>query len=51
MRSGQRASVADFLKLNVNSHVIYYRERATVIRVVRILHPKQDAERHLPRAR
>ncbi len=48
---GQRASVRGFLRLKVRSHVIYYRERPSVIRVVRILHPKQDLDTQLSRRR
>ncbi len=48
---GQRAPVRGFFRLKVRSHVIYYRERPSVIRVVRILHSKQDVETQLSRRR
>jgi len=36
-----------YLKYRVESHSIYYRLEDTILIVVRILHTKMDAERHL----
>ena len=38
-----------YRRLQVGSHVAFYRESGREVTIVRILHPKQDAERHLPR--
>jgi len=38
---------AGYLKYRVESHLIYYRLEDAGIVVVRILHTKMDAERHL----
>ena len=34
-------------KLNVNSHVIFYKHNENLIDVIRILHQQQDFSRHL----
>lgn len=36
-----------YLKFPAGSHMIYFRERGDRLEVVRILHGKQDTERHL----
>ena len=36
-----------YLKCTCGEHVIFYRDRGERIEVIRILHQKQDAERHL----
>ncbi len=35
------------LKLNVNSHVVFYKHNESIIEVIRILHQQQDFSRHL----
>ena len=46
--SGETISTAvgkrDFRKVRVRSHVIYFRENETAVRVVRVLHGSMDAE-------
>ncbi len=47
-RRGQRATVRQgYMKCRVALHFIYYREDASDLVVIRILHGKMDAERHL----
>ena len=41
--------ISDFRLKAVGSHVIYLLESDNAITVVRILHDRMDAERHLPR--
>ncbi len=36
-----------YLKYPTGSHVIYFRDRADRLEIVRVLHSAQDAERHL----
>lgn len=44
---GRKADVADYLKLLVGAHVIYFRPDGDVIQIVRVLHAAMDAERRL----
>lgn len=37
----------NYLKVTTGSHVIYYRENGDRLEIIRILHAKQDVERHL----
>lgn len=47
-KRGRAADVRPgYLKLTAGSHIIYYREHADRIEVIRILHVRQDSERHL----
>lgn len=48
-RIGHAAPVGDYLVLRVQSHMIYYRMTRARVRVVRILHVRQDAESALGR--
>ena len=41
--------ISDYRLKTVGSHVIYLRESDDALIVVRILHDRMDAERHLPR--
>lgn len=36
------------MKQSVGSHMIYYRDHANRIEIIRILHQKQDVSRNLP---
>lgn len=36
-----------YLKARAGSHLIYFRMTATDLEIIRILHGKQDVERHL----
>ncbi|MEG3180051.1 type II toxin-antitoxin system RelE/ParE family toxin [Sphingomonas sp. LT1P40] len=36
-----------YLKLTTGSHIVYFRERGDRLEIVRILHVRQDSERHL----
>lgn len=38
---------AGYLKIITGSHVVYYRDQDDRIEVIRILHGRQDVERHL----
>jgi plasmid stabilization system protein ParE len=40
-------SWAGFLTYSAGLHVIYFRDRGDQLEVIRVLHQKQDAERHL----
>jgi toxin ParE1/3/4 len=47
-RIGQKCDVRDgYFKIPVGAHVIYYRQSANAIEVVRILHGRMDVNRHL----
>ena len=51
-KDGVRGKTCDYikvnlLKLNVNSHVIFYKHNDNLIEVIRILHQQQDFSRHL----
>lgn len=37
-----------YRKYNAGSHVIFYRQIAASVEIVRILHSRMDTERHLP---
>lgn len=36
-----------YLKLSVGSHMIYFRDDGDRLKIMRVLHNKQDVERHL----
>ena len=36
-----------YRKIGVGSHVMYYRERASALEIVRILHRRMDVSRHI----
>ena len=38
---------AGYRKVAVGSHVVYFRERADTLEVIRILHQRMDVERHI----
>jgi len=47
-----RGKTCDYIKvnlrkLNVNSHVIFYKHNKNLIEIIRILHQQQDFPRHL----
>ena len=46
---GHSSRVKGYDCLRAGSHMIYFRTRPTLIRVIRILHVRQAAERHLGR--
>lgn len=47
-RIGRKSSAQDgMFKIRCGSHVIYYRMTEDEVEIVRILHGKQDVERHL----
>ena len=47
-RSGRPVDIRDgYIKFAVGSHVVFYRLTDTNLDVMRILHVKMDAERHL----
>ncbi len=48
IRVGSRTSIrSDTYKLRCSAHIIYYRTTPNCIEIIRILHGKQDVERHL----
>ncbi|MBO9714426.1 type II toxin-antitoxin system RelE/ParE family toxin [Sphingomonas sp.] len=47
-RRGRLADVRPgYLKLSTGSHMIYFRDHGSLLEIVRVLHLRQDAERHL----
>jgi toxin ParE1/3/4 len=47
-RTGMKCSIRPgYLKARAGSHLIYFRMTATDLEIIRILHSKQDVERHL----
>jgi toxin ParE1/3/4 len=38
---------SDLRSHRIRSHIIFYREKGTVVEIVRILHERMDPERHL----
>lgn len=47
-RKGRTVTVRPgYWKFSTGSHVIYYRDRGDRLEVIRVLHGRQDAERHL----
>lgn len=52
LASGQARGTAHdsrYWRLRVGSHVVFYREDAREVTIVRVLHARMDAHRHLPR--
>ena len=48
-KTGQSVAIrSDYRKYRVGSHVIFYRVIGDAIEVIRILHARMDAIRHLP---
>jgi toxin ParE1/3/4 len=47
-RQGRKVDVRPgYLKLSAGSHLVFFRERDERIEVIRVLHGRQDVERHL----
>lgn len=44
---GRRTLLTDLFKIRSGAHMIYYRMKPERIDIIRILHGKQDVERHL----
>lgn len=47
IRTGRVSVRAGLFKIRCGSHMIYYRMTEDEIQIIRILHGKQDVERHL----
>jgi len=47
-KRGRAADVRPgYLKISTGSHVIYFRENGDRVEIIRVLHGRQDVERHL----
>ena len=47
-KRGQATNVRPgYLKISTGSHMIYFRENGDRVEIIRILHGRQDVERHL----
>lgn len=47
IKQGRPAAIKGFHKYLCGSHIIYFLDKSKSIDVIRILHQRQDAERHL----